>query len=296
MLGLVALVLGAAACPSSSPPPIQPQEADPLPKGLVLGYGTVGAPLYQELELELTHTALGQFIEAKLDVGATLTPMVEGDALRVKWALQDVGTLDLDGVFAEGEAEQMRGLLTDYGKGISVADLHGVVDVDATDATPFNVARATQLADLKGPANQLLLAAVFAEIGLPRLPPVPLLLDEAVEFEEESETVITDSGLVLPTTTLHRFTLRDAQEDGVVQIAIALVSVAESDAPDPEADAAVEQEGPAIRVEIEAEGRLLFDTQAGIPVSLELNRTELFQIGEQEVERSLFVRSRYRVH
>ena len=52
-------------------------------------------------------------------------------------------------------------------------------------------------------------------------------------------------------------------------------------------------EAPAAPEEIRAEGTLLFDVERGVPVSYELSRTEQFAIGDDEVERSLLVRSQW---
>ena len=111
-----------------------------------------------------------------------------------------------------------------------------------------------------------------------------------MELEEESETVVVNAGveLVLPTTTVHRFTLRGIDVQGgsrVADLELEVASVAE-----PPGDATE----PAARLVSRTEGTLLFDLDAGAPVSLNLSRTEEFAVGETTGERTVTLRSRFR--
>jgi hypothetical protein len=71
----------------------------------------------------------------------------------------------------------------------------------------------------------------------------------------------------------------------VATVQLEVASVAE-----PQGDAAE----PAARLVTRTEGTLLFDLDQGAPASLDLSRTEEFQVGEASGERSMTVRSRFR--
>lgn len=283
----MAMTAGVAACgPKPAPTPRPPVEA-PVSDALDLRY-TAGS-LVHDVELELTETRVGRYVEAKVRLTAGLALVLTGDVLRAEWALQTVEPLELTGTVAPDEHHKARGLLLTRGKGAAIGDVRGVVDTDATDADPINAARLAAL-DVKAPPAGVLLLEVLAEqLRLPRLPAGPLREGEQVELEEESETVVVDGGteITLPTTTVHRITLRGIDEhEGtrLAELAFEVVSVAE-----PAGDA-----GESARVEIRSEGTLSFDVAAGVPVSLDLSRTETFQLGEVTGERSLALRSRYR--
>jgi hypothetical protein len=168
--------------------------------------------------------------------------------------------------------------------------VHGVVDTTATEADPINVARLAAI-DAKAPPTGVLLLEVLAELlRLPRLPAGPLRPGEQAELEEESETVLVSGGveLVLPTTTVYRFTLRGIDEQGgarVAELELGIASVAE-----PHEGETAE---PSARLEIRTEGTLELDLDTGVPVSLDLTRSESFAVGETTGERSMTLRSRF---
>ncbi len=297
-------VLGSSpACGPSKPPTTSPTAA--TPDGTVLlRYAAPSGALQQDLSLELTHASVGSYVEATLELRAAITMAAQGDGLQVDWELQDIATLDLGGTVQPEDTPLTQALLLTHGKGTTIGDAHGLLDPGATDAAASNKARAQALI---GPPNQappaagvLLMTLLEQQLQLPRLPAQPLRPDEPVELEEESETVLADSDLVLPTTTVLRFTLRGV-EAGVAEVAVERASVAQPDvAPldvdaepqDPQSEQARE---PAVRLVSRIAGTLLFDVQQGIPVSLSLSGTETIQIGDQEGERSLSVRSAYRI-
>ncbi|MCA9649365.1 MAG: hypothetical protein KC501_05620 [Myxococcales bacterium] len=280
-LALVAALLGPGSCGRSGPPPTPPTGSDPATDGVLLRHAPTIAPLRHELELELTHTSLGLYLEAKVGLHASLSTAAEADGLRSTWTLEEAPTLELVGTVEDGDRQAVRARLSKHTSATSLADDRGVSDPDSPEplATEGESSRAAGL----------LLTAVGEQLRLPRLPEAPLRLDTPVEQEEESETVLTDAGEVLPTTTVRRYTLRSVKE-GVAEVAVELATVAErvpaEDEPAPAED--------ALRMETRAEGTLLFDLERGLPVSLELSRSEHFELGDQEVERSLLVRSRYR--
>lgn len=286
---LLALVAAAvAACGPKPPPPKPPPATAPASDAVALRYGA--APLVQEVELQLTDTRVGRYVEANVHLLAALELAAAGQGLRTGWSLSSVDALTLTGTVAPDEHHKARGFLLTRGKGVVVSDVHGLTDPAATDADPINAAR-TAAMDAKAPPAGVLLLAVLAELlPLPRLPAGPLKEGERAELEEESETVLTVEGqeLVLPTTTVYRYTLRGIDEregSRVAEVALEVASLAE-----PAADAAE----PAARVEVRSEGTLLFDLDHGVPVSLELSRTESFTVGEATGERTVTLRSRFR--
>lgn len=284
---LVVVAAAVAACGPTPPPPKPPAEA-PASTAVELRYAA--QPLAQDVELQLTDTRVGRYVEADVRLGATLELAVAGPVLRTGWSLTTVDALTLTGTVAPDEHHKARGFLLTRGNGVAIGDLHGVVDTAATDADPQNVARRSAMDAKAPPAGVLLLEVLAEQLLLPRLPAGPLELGERTELEEESETVVTLEGteLVLPTTTVHRFTLRRIDDRGasrVAEIQLEVASVAE-----PQGEAGE----PAARIEGRSEGTLLFDLDHGVPVSLELSRTESFTVGEATGERSVTLRSRFR--
>jgi hypothetical protein len=284
---LLVVIAIAGACGRPTPGPQPPVEA-PAAAGVTLRYAT--QRLVEDAEFQLTHTQVGQYVEANTGLSAALELAVEGEELRTRWSLQAVEGLTLTGTVAPDEHHQARGFLLTRGKGVAIGDVYGVVDPVATDADAVNVARLQAMGGAAPPAGVLLLGALAEQLRLPRLPAEPLRVGEPVELEEESETVVTgtDTELVLPTTTVYRFTLRRIEGEGasaLAEVAIAIASVAQ---PEGEAPAGV------ARLESRTEGTLLFDLAHGAPVSLELTRSESFEVGEATGERSMLMRSRFR--
>lgn len=293
-LVVAALPLAIGACDRSKPPPQPPD--DSLADGLTLRYAVPGASVQQDLELQLTRTRLGLYIEADLSARAELRLSGEGEALETRWTVTDVSTLSLDGTVEPDEADRVRALLTSQGKGTAIGDVRGLLDVTATDADPVNLARAAALREdetASSVASTMLMAALTEQVRLPRLPDDALTQGEPVEIAEESETVITDADLVLPTTSVHRFTLHKVETVAgtrVAELELQIASVAQPEV-DPQAEA--DDAEPAAHLESRGEGTLIFDLDRNLPVSMELSRTDSFRIGEQEVEQTLLVRATY---
>lgn len=288
---LVVLAAAVAACGPKPSPPKPPVET-PVSDAVELRYAA--GSVVQEVELELTETRVGQYVEAEARVTAALELSLAGEVLRTAWSVQAVEPLELTGTVAPDEHHKARGLLLTRGKGLAIGDAHGVIDIDASEADPINTARLAAM-DAKAPPAGVLLMAVLAELlPLPRLPAGPLRVGERAELEEESETVVMSEGveLVLPTTTVHRFTLRGIEEDQggtrVAELQLEVASVAEPQ------DAASATTEPAARLESRTEGTLLFDLDAGMPVSLDLTKSETFTVGEATGERSVTLRTRFR--
>ncbi|MCA9704927.1 MAG: hypothetical protein KDK70_03645 [Myxococcales bacterium] len=294
-LVVAALAWGVGACDRNKAPPQPPTEPDS--SGIVLRHAARDRPVEQDLELQLTQTRLGQYLEADVRVRAELRVEAgKGDALRTSWALVEVPTLELTGTVEPGDVDRLRTLLLGQGKGAAILDAHGLLDAAATDADPLNTARDRAVAAPQVPAvtGALLMSTIAEQLRLPRLPVEALELDTPVELAEESETVVTDLDLVLPTTTVHRFTLRKVETIAgarVAEIEVVIASVAEPevDLAEPEA----KPSPPAAELESRAEGTLIFDLDGHLPVSLELSRTESFRFGDKELERTLQVRATF---
>ncbi|MEM7157155.1 MAG: hypothetical protein AAF799_30160 [Myxococcota bacterium] len=308
VVATAAALLTAGCGPSK--PPSTPPTGEPTPEGtdVELRYAAA-VPLDQSLQVELTHTSLGMYLDSRIDVKATQTLSATGNQLKAAWTVESIEALELEGTADAKEIERTRSLITDHGAGTTLIDARGLVDIAGTEAEPTNEKRlqAQDEAAKQSPAGALLATVLFDELALPRLPEQPLRMEQPFEFEEETETVVTDLEQTLPTTTLVRFTLRRIDETGLAEIAIERASVAELDedpaeaaleaaGEDPAADEGDAEDGaPYVRMETKTDGTLLFDAARGLPVSLELNRTERFVIGEEEVERNIGVRSTYEV-
>ncbi len=308
------MALTTGACQRNQPPPTPPPE--PEATGVSLRYEAPAAPLMQHVELQLTHTRLGLYVEAGLDAQVELTLLGREDVLRTGWTVLEVTSLELDGTAEPGAAEQLTARFATLGKGAIVTDAHGLFDETATDADPINAVRMDLLAaegDAAVPAAGVVLVNVLADqLRLPRLPPDALELDEPMELEEETETVVTDADLVLPTTTVYRYTLRKVETVAgtrLAEIELAVASVAVAD-PLPPDEAAKKKKGkkkkgkkkkpqepeepiPAAELHSKSDGVLMFDLDRGLPVSLELSHTETFRVGDQELEQSFQLRSTF---
>jgi hypothetical protein len=283
---LVVLAAALAACGPKPSPPKPPVET-PVSDTVELRY--VAGSVVQDVELELTETRVGQYVEAEARLTVALELSLAGEVLRTAWSLQAVEPLKLTGTVTPDEHHKARGLLLARGKGLAIGDVHGVIDTDATAADPINVERLAAMNATAPPAGVLLTSVLAELVPLPRLPAGPLRVGERAEVEEESETVVMAEGieLVLPTTTVHRFTLRGIEDQGgarVAELQLEVASVAEPQDPATE---------PAARLESRTEGTLLFDLDAGVPVSLDLTHSETFTLGETTGERSVTLRSRF---
>lgn len=284
--------------PPPSPPPAQPVATD----AIELRYAAPDGAVRHELELELNHTSVGLYVEAKLALRCEVKLGREGeDRLRADWTIVEVPTLTLEGSAAPAERDELNVLLLRDGRGTQFFGPTGVPDLAANEQATANVARQQAAARLSSPAGRLLLRTVTDQLRLPKIPTATLRIGEPVEVEEEFETVLADSKQVLPTTTVNRFTLRHIGDDGIAEIAIEHATVAEAAAPEPVAEDDPERAAPSeelepvvtARMELRGRGTLRFDVERGLPVSLETTGTQWFEVGEQEVERSLTVRSRY---
>lgn len=286
----VLLVVAVAAVGACGPKPAPPKPPVEVPASNAVELRYAARPLVQEVELNLTHTRVGQYVEADVRLTAALELAVDGEGLRTGWTLTTVDALTLTGTVAPDEHHKARGLLLARGKGMVIGDVRGVIDTDATAADPRNVARVAAMDTKAPPAGVLLLEVLAEQLPLPRLPAGPLAVGQRVELEEESETVVIDAGaeLVLPTTTVHRCTLRSIDARGAARVAELWLEVASVAQP------AEEGAEPAVRLESRSEGTLLFDLDEGAPVSLDLSRTESFTVGEATGERSVTLRSRFR--
>ncbi|MEM9454755.1 MAG: hypothetical protein AAGF11_11285 [Myxococcota bacterium] len=290
-----ALALPTGACNRNKLPSQSPDDAS---AGIVLRYAVPQASLQQELALQLTRTRLGLYIEADLEARAELRLSERGSALETRWTVTDVPALTLDGTVEPGEADRVRVLLEAQGQGTVIGDAHGVLDGAATDADPVNVARMTALATEQTPPSAggaILMTVLSEQLRLPRLPNTALMPGKPAEFEEESETVVTDADLVLPTTSVYRFTLRKVEpvaDTRVAEVDLVVASVAQ-----PEVDPELEPEDaePAAELESRAEGTLVFDLDRNVPVSMELSRTDSLRIGDQEVEQTLQIQTSFAV-
>ncbi len=285
----------ASACGPKGPA-LNPTAATDAERGIRLRYLGEETTLEQETELQLTHTSVGQYVDASLKLTAGISLKTDGERLTTDWRIRGIDPLELEGTTAPGDVEKARELLLAHGKGGAIGDPFGVIDVAATDALPLNQIRTEALTDptAGSPAAALVMGVLAEQLRLPRLPPDLLEPGTPVVVEEESETVVTDAELVLPTTTVYRYTLLKVDDSGtrrVAELSIEIANVAQSEGGPEDED---EDTEPEAKLESKVDGTLLFDVDQGLPVSVELNRSETFKVGKLEGERSLLVRTQYR--
>ncbi len=125
--------------------------------GPAMRYRAEARTLKQTTAYEVQMSGGGQFGQAKLQVGGTVTlsPM-DGDKVKVAWKMNAVDSLELEGEFQpkakDGKPNPLpdpKATLLERGAGVFVVDLRGEEDSEASDALPENQAKKNEREELQ---------------------------------------------------------------------------------------------------------------------------------------------------
>jgi len=269
--------------------------------GIALRYAAETMTLQQTGSFDSTTRARGTYneIAAKYTVGLKLAPA--GDKVKVTWTFADVGELDLKGSVApKPGGEDPKAMLLRVGKGAYLVDLRGEVDEDASKALPENAARKQEIEAIRKQAEAArdkgesfdsstlaIMETARAMATLPALPEKSLPVGKPVVVTQEEEVQLFEGGPKMPTETETTYTLVKVDDSGARRIAeLQFESVTSG---------AAEQPGMGmLSLDSTTEGTMLFDLDAHVPVSVELENNQEFTGGsEQLFQTTVIVKSTF---
>ncbi len=261
-----------------------------------LRYKVAPGKLKQTGKFDMNTTGGGQFGEAALEYTAVLELVAQGDKLKVVWSLAEVAKLDVKGMFEDkpGSTEDPKAFLVAEGKGAFLVDALGKLDEKATDALAENTARRERFkkleadakaagGDANAPSGVKILALADSMVALPDLPADGLSIGKSVTVEEEEEAQM--GGIMLPSETETKYTLVKIDDTGGARIAELQIEAVTS--------GATEVPGGMLTVDMETEGTMLFDIDAGIPVSYKLQRSQSFAFGDKTFESTIMMEASF---
>lgn len=262
---------------------------------VALRYKIGPGKLEQRGKFDMNTTGGGQFGEAAIEYTAKLDLAAAGDKLRVAWSIADVAKLDVKGMFEDKDStEDPKAFLVAEAKGAFLVDAFGKLDEKATEALPENAARRERFkkieADAKAGGGEpktstgvKILAFADSMVSLPDLPKDGLAVGKSVTVEEKEESEM--GGITLPTEIETKYTLVKIDDSGGTRIAELQIEAV--------ASGATEVPGGMLTVDMTTEGTMLFDVDAGMPVSYKLTRSQSFAFGETTFESTILVESSF---
>jgi hypothetical protein len=261
-----------------------------------LRYKVAPGKLKQTGKFDMNTTGGGQFGEAAMEYTANLELVAQGDKLKVVWSLADIGKLDVKGMFEDtgGSGEDPKAFLVAEGKGAFLVDTLGKLDEKGTEGLAENTARRERFKKLEEEAKAAggqpktssgvkILALADSMVTLPDLPADGLSVGKSVTVEEEEEAQM--GGIMLPSETETKYTLVKIDDSGGTRIAELQIEAVTS--------GATEVPGGMLTVDMETEGTMLFDIDAGMPVSYKLQRSQSFAFGENTFESTIMLEASF---
>jgi hypothetical protein len=252
-----------------------------------LRYKVAPGKLKQTGKFDMNTTGGGQFGEAALEYTAMLELVAQGDKLKVVWSLADVAKLDAKGLFEDksGGAEDPKAFLVAEGKGAFLVDARGKLDEKGTEGLAENTARRERFKKIEEEAKAaggqpklssgvMILALADRMLALQEMPEGGLSVGKTVTVESEEEAQM--GPIKLPSETETKYTLVKIDDSGGTRIAELQI--------EEETSGATEMQGQMMSVAITTEGTLLFDVDAGMPVSYKIQRSESYELGQVTVE------------
>ncbi len=300
-LGLSAVLVCAVSCNkqggTNTPDGGRGGKGAPAEGGIELRYGAAAAKLKQNGSIDMNTSGSGQFGQAAMEYSALLEFSPSGDKLKVVWSFADIGKLDLQGMFKDDGGGDTKSVLVAQGKGAFLVDRRGELDEKATEGLAENTARREHFKKLgeeakanggKPPAGAgaaQILALADAMIALPDLPKDPIAIGKTVVEEEQAETELGGSGVMMPTDTETKYTLVKIDDSGGQRIAELQVEQSTS--------GASEMQGGMISLEGTIEGSILFDVDAGLPVSYKFTRSTMISFGQNSFETTMMMQASF---
>ncbi len=299
LVGLALCVASVASCSKrrTSTTPGGDQSATTLVGDVLLVYADKPLKLKQIGQFDVDTTGGGQFGQLAIAFSAGLEFSPQGDKRKVVWSLSGVDKLDLKGMFAGEAGEDPKPMLVELGKGAFMMDAHGEIDEEAAKSLAENRARREKFDALtkdaeaafkagkqvKPPAAAQVLGMADAMLRLPGLPSKGLAVGKTTVIEEKDEAVL--GGMKLPTESETKYTLVKIDDAGGKHIAEIQVEAVTS--------GAVETQGQLVTIEMSNEGTLLFDMDAGVPVSYQFTTSQTLAAGEQTFETTIISKGTY---
>ncbi len=294
-LGLVAALLCASSCEkggdTKAPGDGGAGAADPASGEVVLRYKVGAGKLSQAGKFDLNTSGGGQFGVATIEYTAILELEPQGDKLKVAWSLADIGKLEAKGMFEDTEGgEDPKAFLVAEAKGAFLIDELGKLDEKASEGLPENAVRRARFEKLEADAKAAggepktsagvkILALADSMVALPDVPKAGLVVGKPVTIEEEEDSEM--GGIVLPSETETTYTLVKIDASGGARIAELQIEAVTS--------GAAEVPGGMLTVDMTTEGSMLFDIDAGLPVSYELTRSQSFAFGDRTFESTILI-------
>ncbi len=291
-LGLLAVLVSCASCEKTGTSNKPGDGAGGAGGGattagdIALRYKAGSAKLKQTGKFDMNTSGGGQFGEAVLEYTATLELAGQGENIKVNWSFADVSKLEVKGMFEDKSGgDDPKAFLVAEGKGAFLVDALGKLDDKGTEALAENAARRDRFKKLeadakasgkepKTSAGENILAMADGMVALPDLPSQGLSVGKSVTVEDEDEAQI--GGIVLPSETETKYTLVKIDESGGQRIAELQIEAVTS--------GAAEMGQGMLSVDMTTEGTMLFDIDAGIPVSYKLTRSQSFAFGPNTFE------------
>jgi hypothetical protein len=297
-LGLVAVLACSLSCEKTGGTK-NPDGADGGGKvaagDVTLRYKIGPGKLQQRGKFDMNTTGGGQFGEAAIEYTARLDMVAQGDKLKVAWSIAEIGKLDVKGMFEDkGSTEDPKAFLVAEAKGAFLVDQLGKLDEKATEALPENAARRERFKKIEAEAKAAggepktssgvkILALADSMVSLPDLPKDGLTVGKSVTVEEKEDSEM--GGIVLPSETETKYTLIKIDDSGGTRIAELQIEAVTS--------GAAEVPGGMLTVDMTTEGSMLFDIDAGLPVSYKLTRSQSFAFGQTTFESTILLESSF---
>lgn len=297
-LGLVAALVCSVSCEKSgaTKDPGKGAGSGKVAAGdIALRYKVGPAKLKQTGKFDMNTTGGGQFGEAAMEYTAMLELAAQGDKIKVVWSLADIAKLDVKGMFEDkGSTEDPKAFLVAEGKGAFLVDPLGKLDEKGTEGLAENAARRERFKKLEEEAKASggqaqtssgvkILALADSMVTLPDLPADGLAVGKSVTVEEEEEAQM--GGIVMPSETETKYTLVKIDDSGGTRIAELQIDAVTS--------GATEVPGGMLSVDMTTEGSMLFDIDAGMPVSYKLTRSQSFAFGENTFESTIMLEASF---
>lgn len=247
-----------------------------------LRYKPSAAKLAADVKFTFKATTPQGVGEATGDLSGVLDLADAGGKLKVAMAVTEVRDFvlgkDMIPAPAEGEEPVDPKAAAQAFTGAFITDLRGELDEDATKALPETAAAK----DKKG-AHAVVASFATGIFGLPELPKPALVVGKQVETSERKDENL--QGLVIPVDTTSKYTL--VKIDSASGKRIAEVHY------EAESSGAIEQGKQMITLDVSAEGTMLFDLDAQLPVRRTLSSTTNISAGQMNVEIVNTVESNY---
>jgi hypothetical protein len=270
---VASLVVGLSGCARRSASGVgesAPDAADVV----VLRYAAGVTELRQTTRFSVEQAGGGQFGLASFNLEAELGWLPRQQQLEISWSTVAATDVELAGTLALGSDDDPGEILVEHGKGAYLIDRKGDRDELASMRLaanePFQRAlRELRAGDASALARAQLLSWLPVALALPELPEPELEPGKRTSYEEGQEIELEgEDGLIMPATVTRTHTLVKLDTRGASPIAEVSAEVISS--------GLVETDGGTLSIEGVARSTLLFDLARGLPVSLDLTRTEAF--------------------